>query len=83
MLQVCSQIDAVEDAAETDSLAQHLDDMFAPGAPHLPWDGSGDYVRGRLELYYLSYAAAPLGLHALTEVCCPGLHAPLMAAIGS
>ena len=35
--------------------------MFAPDAPPLSWDGSGDYARGRLELYYLAYAAAALG----------------------
>ena len=68
------QTDVVEDAAESDSLADHLDAMFAPGAPPLAWDGSGDYVRDRLELYYLAYAAAPLGLDALTEVRRPGLH---------
>ena len=64
----------MEDAAETDGLADHLDAMFAPGAPPLAWDGSGDYVRDRLELYYVAHAAAPLGLDALTEVRCPGLH---------
>ena len=66
---LCAQTDVVEDAAETDGLTDHLDAMFAPGAPPLPWDGAGDYARGRLELYYLAYAAAPLGLEALTEVC--------------
>ncbi|KAK9833531.1 hypothetical protein WJX81_002203 [Elliptochloris bilobata] len=61
------QTDVVEDAAESDTLADHLDAMFAPDAPPLQWDAAGEYTRARLELYYLAHAAAPLGLDELTE----------------
>jgi hypothetical protein len=61
------QMDAVEDAAEGDTLAAQLDAMFAPGAPPLAWDAAGAYTRARLELFYLSHAARPLSLEHLTE----------------
>ena len=63
------QTDAVEDFLEADSLQQHLDVMFAPDAPPLPWDEERHYTRNRLELYYLSHAARPMHLDQLTEVC--------------
>ena len=62
------QTDAVEDFLEADSLQQHLDVMFAPDAPTLPWDEERHYTRNRLELYYLSHAAKPMHLDQLTEV---------------
>ena len=62
------QMDAVEDAAEGDTLAAHLDAMFAPGAPPLAWDTADAYTRVRLELFYLSHATRPLSLEHLTEV---------------
>ena len=68
------QMDAVEDARESDSLAAHLDAMFAPDAPQLPWDVKGAYTRDALELFYLSHATKPLGLDQLTEVGCRWAH---------
>ena len=64
------QTDAVEDFHEADSLQQHLDAMFAEDAPPLDWDTERQYTRSNLELYYLAYAAKPLSLQQLTEVCC-------------
>lgn len=46
----------------------HLDVMFPQKSSGLPWDPSGTYSRGRLELWYLSYAATPLTSAELTEV---------------
>ena len=63
------QTDAVEDFHEADSLQQHLDAMFAEDAPPLDWDTEQQYTRSNLELYYLAYAAKPLSLQQLTEVC--------------
>lgn len=71
------QTDAVEDFHEADSLQQHLDAMFAEDAPPLDWDTDQQYTRSNLELYYLAYAAKPLLLQQLTEVCCSfGLYNP-------
>jgi len=64
----CVQTDVVEDAAEADTLDDHLDAMFAPDAPPLAWDAAAEYTRRRLELYYLAHAADPLGEDALAEV---------------
>jgi len=63
-----AQTDVVEDAAEADTLDDHLDAMFAPDAPPLAWDAAAEYTRRRLELYYLAHAADPLGEDALAEV---------------
>ena len=73
-----AQTDVVEDAAEPDTLADHLDAMCAPGAPPLAWDAAGEYARSRLELYYLAHAAAPLDEDALAEVRAPHAMEPLM-----
>ena len=62
------QMDAVEDASEHDSLAAHLDAMFAEDAPPLQWDSEHAYTRSRIETYYLSHGAKPLGLEQLTQV---------------
>ena len=62
------QMDAVEDSREGDTLAAHLDAMFAPDVPQLPWDAAGAYTREPLELFYLSHATKPLGLDQLSEV---------------
>jgi hypothetical protein len=62
------QMDAVEDAAEHDSLAAHLDVMFAEDAPSLQWDAERAYTRSNIETYYLSHGAKPLGLEQLTQV---------------
>jgi tetratricopeptide (TPR) repeat protein len=65
--------DVIEAVPETDALSPHLDAVFGPGAPPLPWDdgegGSGQpaYTRSSVELYYLSHATAPLDLPALAE----------------
>lgn len=62
------QMDAVEDASEHDSLAAHLDAMFAEDAPPLQWDSEHAYTRSKIETYYLSHGAKPLGLEQLTQV---------------
>lgn len=64
------QMDAIEDMAETDPLAAHLDVMFPPDSHEsgLQWDGEQAYQRHSLQLYYLSHAAQPLSLDQLTEV---------------
>lgn len=62
------QMDAVEDACEADTLADHLDAMFSEGAPSLQWDSERAYTRSNIEVYYLSHAAKPLGLEQLTQV---------------
>ena len=62
------QMDAVEDASEGDTLADHLDAMFSDDAPPLPWDSEHAYTRNNIEAYYLSHAARPLSLEQLTEV---------------
>ena len=62
------QLDVVEDAEEGDSMAQHLDVMFGPEAPPLPWDSKGVYTRDRVEVYYLAHAAKPLTFEAVAEV---------------
>ena len=61
------QSDAIEDFCEADSLSDHLDVMFGASSPPLEWD-THQYVRDRLRLYYLSYAAAPLKPDQLAEV---------------
>ena len=63
------QMDAVEDASEGDTLADHLDAMFADEAPPLQWDSEHAYTRNNIEAHYLSYAARPLSIEQLTEVC--------------
>ena len=50
------------------SCRDHLDVMFPTKEAGLPWDHSGTYSRSRLELWYLSHAAAPLTSSQLTEV---------------
>ncbi|KAK9813825.1 hypothetical protein WJX73_000343 [Symbiochloris irregularis] len=63
------QMDAVEDVAETDPLAAHLDVMFPPDGSNAPeWDSQHAYQRDSLQLYYLSNAATPLPVEQLTEV---------------
>ena len=63
------QMDAVEDVAESDPLAVHLDVMFPADASSSPeWDTEHDYQRDNLQLYYLSHAARPLPVDQLTEV---------------
>ncbi|GBF91215.1 hypothetical protein Rsub_04884 [Raphidocelis subcapitata] len=54
------QQDVVEDWADEDCVADHLDVMFGEGAPPLPWDAAGEYSRARVELYYLANAGQPL-----------------------
>ncbi|KAI8468871.1 MAG: hypothetical protein J3K34DRAFT_454284 [Monoraphidium minutum] len=54
------QQDVVEDWCDEDVVADHLDVMFGEDAPPLPWDAAGEYSRGRVELYYLGNAGAPL-----------------------
>ena len=62
------QTDEVQDVCETDTLAEHLDVMFPADAQEIPWDPSGAYHRGSIELWYLSRAATPLAVSQLTEV---------------
>ena len=62
------QMDAVEDASEGDTLADHLDAMFADEAAPLQWDSEHAYTRNNIEAHYLSYAAGPLSIEQLTEV---------------
>ncbi len=38
-----------------------------PGAPPLVWDTERQYTRERLEVYYLSHSAKPVGEEQLTE----------------
>jgi hypothetical protein len=61
------QSDVVEDFGEHDTFAAHLDRMFGPQAPALPWDEANEYSRTAIEVYYLSNAAKPLTLEQLTE----------------
>ena len=67
------QMDAVEDIAETDPLAAHLDVMFpldsqGEQASCPEWDSQHAYRRHSLQLYYLSHAAQPLPVDQLSEV---------------
>jgi hypothetical protein len=59
--------DVVESADERVPLAPHLDEMFGPAAPPLPWDTEAAYTRARVEVYYLSHATSPLPLPALVD----------------
>jgi len=59
--------DAVEDAAETDTMAAHLAAVLDPGAPPLPWDGERKYRPDTVDLYILANAVAPLPPAALIE----------------
>ncbi len=38
--------------SEDDCLGDHLDAMFGPDAPPLPWDESNEYRREQLDVYY-------------------------------
>jgi tetratricopeptide (TPR) repeat protein len=59
--------DVVEAVPESEALGPHLDAVFAPDAPPLPWDGDSAYTRASVELYYLSHATKPLSLPDLAE----------------
>lgn len=61
-------MDAVEDASEQDTIADHLDAMFSPVAPPLEWDQNQEYIRTNIEVYYLSHAAKALSMGDLAEV---------------
>ena len=46
------QTDLIEEMCEDDTLGDHLDAMFGPEAPPLPWDTDGAYTRDKLDVYY-------------------------------
>ena len=57
--------DVIERFDERSTFSDQLDDMFAEDAPPLEWDSTGNYTRGRLELYYQSNAVRAYPLDVL------------------
>lgn len=54
------QSDFIERFNENDPFSAHLEMMFPPSTPLLPWDVEGDYIAGNLVVYFEGNAAVPL-----------------------
>jgi len=72
----------IEEMSEQDCLADHLDAMFGPDAPSLPWDEQGEYTRERLELFYQTALVAPYSATQLRRWLAEGTPAAGALAAG-
>ena len=54
------QTDFIERFNENDPFSAHLEMMFPPSTPPLPWDTHGDYGVDNLVIYFEGNAAVPL-----------------------
>ncbi|KAJ7529014.1 hypothetical protein O6H91_15G030400 [Diphasiastrum complanatum] len=60
--------DFIEDFAEFDTFAMHLDMMFGTSAPPLAWDERHEYSRDNIELYYQANAVPALSRRKVEQI---------------
>lgn len=51
-----SQSDFIASFNDQHSFAAHLEEMFPPSSAAPPWDTKGEYVNGKIEIYFLANA---------------------------
>ena len=59
------QTDVIQQFRENDSFKAHLDVLFDPNGPPLPWDEKNEYDRNSVGLYYETNAVKPYEEEAL------------------
>ena len=59
------QTDVIQQFRENDSFKAHLDVLFDPNGPPLPWDEKNEYDRSSVRLYYETNAVKPYEEEAL------------------